>query len=334
MTDVVLLVPGFAASSLYKRNGKFGVAEKLWLSDLSIIWGGIEHLRNDETGNPVGRQSVLPGGVLDAVYQPFTQLLQRRGVELHTWSYDWRANIVSNGLALLADLQQYRHTTKRINVVAHSMGGLVAMRALAEMDHELALSFPRLITLGCPWHGSYQAVNLLSGQHEISQTVASIYQFGTFRSYRHWREVWGSVAATWPGLFDMVPSVDMILADGVPPGQNPLDAAWWASVNPAVTQGQLTQGQLRNTRRLTLPPGIQHYNWRGVGKVTPGKMPKKLPDGILTEPRELLGDGTVPEFSSLAPEGFNAINSNFLADHAQFTNDVLVQMALRELIGF
>lgn len=334
MTDVVLLVPGFAASNLWSitRNGRIG--QRLWLSKFDTVWNGIEHLRNDDTGNPVGPESVVASSALASVYQPLQKLLQTFSVEYLEFAYDWRADISTNGERLAGFLQQFRNGTRRVNVVAHSMGGLVAASGLQRIDADLVRYVPRLFTLGTPWRGSYQAVNMLTGEHDTARVVAGLTQWGTFTSFREWRRIFGEVAATWPGIYDMLPWPEMLAVDGVPPERNPWTMDWWASVNTAIRAFELQAAPFRRVTSAPLPPGVQHFNWRGVEKVTPGPMPTKLEGGRFSNPRDLYGDGTVPHFSSLAPEGWGSIQENFLADHEQFTNDVLVQMKLREVIGF
>lgn len=334
MTDVVLLVPGFAASNLWSLTSDGRIGERLWLSKFDTAWNGIEHLRNDDTGNPIGPEYVVASSALASVYQPFQRLLQVFGVEYFEFAYDWRADVQTNGQRFAGFLQQFRNGTRRVNVVAHSMGGLVAASGLQRIDADLVRYVPRLITLGTPWRGSYQAVNMLTGEHDTARLVAGLAQWGTFTSYREWRKVFARTAATWPGIYDMLPWPEMLAVDNQLPDSDPWRLTWWEGINSAISPFELTSAPFRRVTSAPLPPGVQHHNWRGVWKVTPGPMPKPLGGGEYLNPRDLYGDGTVPQYSSVAPDGWGSINHNFLADHEQFANDVLVHVFLREVIGF
>jgi pimeloyl-ACP methyl ester carboxylesterase len=79
---------------------------------------------------------------------------------LFVFPYDWRRSNVT----AVAQLEEYVEVVKRfhpeaeqVNIVAHSMGGLVARRFI--LDNPGVVN--RLITLGSPWLGAPKAINAL-----------------------------------------------------------------------------------------------------------------------------------------------------------------------------
>jgi pimeloyl-ACP methyl ester carboxylesterase len=94
-----------------------------------------------------------------------TSLLLEFGPVVVRAPYDWRLSIPALGLTVRDTLATTlaESPTRKLVVVAHSMGGLVAahaVHALAEADRRRVLG---LIALGTPWRGSYEAARFLSG---------------------------------------------------------------------------------------------------------------------------------------------------------------------------
>lgn len=333
MATAVLLVPGFAASELHQFEPDGIRTSKLWLSYPKTLWGGIENLKLDLGGEGRAAPIVVAPNALHSVYQPFIRYCQFLGLTYFEFAYDWRRDVATNGVELAKYLQRFRNSGFEITIVGHSMGGLVAASALQRIDADLVRTFPRLVTMGTPWRGSYQSVLMLTGQHQISQWVASFNQWGTFSSYREWRRRHGRVAASWPGIYDLLPWPEMLASDGQLPDSDPWALAWWDGVNSDISELELLSAPLRTPARSPLPAGVTHHNWRGLWEETPGPMPKKLPGERWSNFKALDGDGTVPAFSSLPPEGWPSLGQNFLAKHDQFTNDPSVQVQLRTLLG-
>lgn len=94
---------------------------------------------------------------------PLARYLQQHGYSVSRFGYasvggDWEDNVA----ALVQHLAQYpdQHPDQRLHIVAHSLGGLLAVAALARQDHA-STSVTQLLMLGTPLRGSVSAQRLL-----------------------------------------------------------------------------------------------------------------------------------------------------------------------------
>ncbi len=102
------------------------------------------------------------------LYQRLIKTAQINGYQLNqnlfVWNYDWRkplSEIVSN-LGDFIDNTPELATAEKINLVGHSLGGLVA-RAWTQVDPDHLARVNRLITVGSPHQGVVQAYQALAG---------------------------------------------------------------------------------------------------------------------------------------------------------------------------
>jgi len=131
-------------------------------------------IRTVELPPPIGSQ---PG------YEALLNRLRAEGYRetgnqtLFVFPYDWRKTNSAASLALRTLVQNIRNSFPQIDVdiVAHSMGGLVAQRYA--LDNTSNHHLHKFITIGTPWLGAPKAINVLeTGQFlEIWKKVATIY---------------------------------------------------------------------------------------------------------------------------------------------------------------
>jgi len=78
---------------------------------------------------------------------------------LFVFPYDWRKSITDNAAALkdyVGCVQQF-HPNSKVDILAHSMGGLVARRYILDnyiLENPGAHNVARLVTIGTPWLGA------------------------------------------------------------------------------------------------------------------------------------------------------------------------------------
>lgn len=99
-----------------------------------------------------------------AAMWPLARSLQRHGCSVSRFGYasvggDWEHNVA----ALLQHLEQQLEQSpdQCLHIVAHSLGGLLALAALARQDHA-STSVAQLLMLGTPLQGSVSAQRLLA----------------------------------------------------------------------------------------------------------------------------------------------------------------------------
>jgi pimeloyl-ACP methyl ester carboxylesterase len=158
----VYYVPGLMGSQLSVARVRPMPDNLLWMDPGDIQQGALSLL-----GLP-GEPLVVAGPVLYG-YLPLKFALQAAGYTVRCFAYDWRLNIAEMGAALAARL--VAEAAREINVVAHSMGGLLARVALRS---ESSRRVRRLITIGTPHEGSFAPVQAVRGSYPLVRRLAQI----------------------------------------------------------------------------------------------------------------------------------------------------------------
>lgn len=329
----ILLVPGFAGSHLYRGTLGQRHLEKIWLSQVDIAWSGIADLDTAFDVSPPLLSYVHPTGVIEEVYQPFFTYFAGLQVPVWRFAYDWRTDVATNGQRLAIFISGFLPDDFAVTVVGHSMGGLVAASALNRLSPANALKVERFVSCGTPWRGSFRAVELFTGQHEITQNVVDLNKILSRRSRREWLLEAVRIVASWPGAYDLLPMPELLDEYLPGPGADFRVDPFFGKVNPWFTPLRYVQAVARRPIHTGFPPHIQHHNFRGVGRRTAGPMPLVFdgrPDFYFTA---LWGDGATPESSGWSPQAFASVHHNFNADHEQFLNNADVLRTLARLLG-
>ena len=158
----VVFLPGVMGSTLADENGnvlwvKSGLKKGKGLETLAITGNGFDD------GGGIQATGFVPHG---GAYNRIADLL-RQHADYLAYPYDWRLSIIENGRRLRSTILEKwpDAATNKVNLVAHSMGGLVA-RAFVESDDTQIQGYrytQRVITAGTPHLGAPQAVAYLLG---------------------------------------------------------------------------------------------------------------------------------------------------------------------------
>lgn len=332
MQEWVMLVPGFAASNLWRVDSYGDRRVKIWLSQLDIGLFGIGALDTSPEVSPLSLDRVRPGEILREVYSPLLSTLAKAGIPVYTHAYDWRADVTTNGQRLAEVIEAHVGTQARFTILTHSAGGLIAMDAIHRLSDAALNHVGKLITCACPWRGSYRTLELLAGVHETVLKVAA--PSALFGPAPYLRRLADSlrVIASWPGVYDLLPMPEMMSFYPPGEGQDFRTLEFWQRVNPYFDLEEYFRATTRRPIQLAVPPSIIHRNIYGVGKETSGPSPTVVdgqPDHWF---RALLGDGTVPEYSAAAPGTLNAIQMPVEAEHEQFMNSDQVRFLLGRVL--
>ncbi len=274
---------------------------------------------------------------------------------LFCFTYDWRKSIFWNGEKLSAFIDQVRSWTKsdKVNIVAHSMGGLVAKSCVKDFDRE---RINKIIFIGTPHLGApkiYYA--MLSGDIE----AGFWYDIGL--SNKTLKEIMRNMPSTYQ-LFPSSQYYNSSISNG---GSNShlyassliknyayLPLPWlefldWGGANKLFKELENSGDDLYNHDQLDLASAVQNdlknvdfgnikvYNIVGAGKATIGHIMVRytLPDRDHMPFYNLDGDGTVPLKSAETINGavsdpdhtfyFNNISHTDLASHAKVMEVIL-----------
>ncbi|MGA0026024.1 MAG: CHAT domain-containing protein [Steroidobacteraceae bacterium] len=260
----VLILPGIMGSTLGLR-GEDGDDVK-WFDPLEVVRGKLTDLALPSS------LPVEPLGVLLFAYLRLKLSLRAAGFEADFHPYDWRLSVHDSGLALAARIDA--EPRRRVLLVAHSMGGLVARAALA---HRGAERIERVVQLGTPNRGAYAAVQALRGSYPLVRRLALL-------DLRHdARQLARKLLCTLPGLVELLPSADDC------EDCDPFDAAHWPE--GPTPRPELLAESAEALSSLPLPDG-RFVLVAGTGRETLTGL--RRIDGRLEYRRDEAGDGTVP----------------------------------------
>ncbi len=180
----VIFIPGIGGSELnlnttvhWSQDNNHGgtfihdytAGEKIWVNELQAAKPGnddyFDILRFDkqtlnslEDISPSGYLSPFGYGDIDSFFQ---ELGYAKGTNFFVFTYDWRKDIrhTEDPLDDLIKTAQQQTGSPKVNIVAHSMGGLVARNYSADPIN--AQKVDTLIELGVPHLGSVNALKIL-----------------------------------------------------------------------------------------------------------------------------------------------------------------------------
>jgi pimeloyl-ACP methyl ester carboxylesterase len=154
----VFFLPGMMGSRLSVM--KDDQLELAWLRPTDIAAGGIARLK--------WPAPVIPTGALAVSYAQMLMRLRLAGCDADYLPFDWRQSPDVIGDELIAKLRSEGH--KRVTLVCHSMGGLVARQmAAADPDGHVVA---KVITIGTPNRGSYTPLQMFDLSHPTLTTLA------------------------------------------------------------------------------------------------------------------------------------------------------------------
>lgn len=180
----------------------------------------------------------------------------------YVFAYDWRRDNVENARLLVARIEELKRKLNRpdlrFNIVAHSMGGLLARYAAMYGDADLpeseasarptwagANSINNIFMFGTPNNGSMEAFATLLGGYSITE--------GLRRRLPLLNKLSREDAVTIPALFQLLPhnGAERFLDENLKPLQINLydQSVWqrykWSAVNDADFRRRFTEGRTR-----------------------------------------------------------------------------------------
>lgn len=297
----VLILPGIMGSTLGIRRP--GRADDIkWFDPLEVALGGLTRL-----ALPSSRK-IEPLGVLLFAYLRLKLALRAAGFDADFHPYDWRHSVHDAGRGLA---ERIGHEPRRkVSLVAHSMGGLVARAALA---HPGAERIERVVQLGTPNSGAFASVQALRGTYPLVRRLALL-------DLAHdARQLARSVFCTLPGLAELLPEA------GACDGFDPFRAGDWPK-GPR-PKAELLAASRRARIALPAPDG-RFALIAGTGRETLTGL--RLREGRLEFRDSDEGDGTVPLASARMPGLATWITSQ---SHGALPGDDLVTRAVADLLG-
>ena len=162
---IAILVPGFAASKLYCECGKYGQQRvRLYPKRTTIPGVGAcmhDHLKTCENVSTKPLKSFWNF----SIYNKFERELQRQGVDVHFFSYDWRREVTDSAASLArfirTVMQESSNGTSAVDLVGHSMGGLIIRVMLEYLNVNMNIN--HVYIFATPFYGSRNVVHYSTG---------------------------------------------------------------------------------------------------------------------------------------------------------------------------
>ena len=189
----VLVLPGMMGSHLEARK------TRMWLDYLALQRDGLRKLAN------AGAKQVVPASLLGACYRRLCDYLQSSH-DVVPFAYDWRKSTLDSARSLAVEVEKaLDRRAQPVRILAHGMGGLVVRALIVQRpdlwDRICERDGGRIVMLGTPNHGSYEAVEMLLG------TSTAVQQLALLGPGRSPREI-ASIFARFPGVLELLPNED------------------------------------------------------------------------------------------------------------------------------
>lgn len=272
---IVYIVPGILGTQLGHTRGTGEPANLLWLDPIDIMSGRLRDLRLDAPG-------LMTMGALAWSFLPLALRLRCAGYPVLLYEYDWRQDIAALGRQLAARLRA--EPARRIHLVAHSMGGLLARVALGKSGLDRVRT---LATLGTPHAGTPAALQALRGTYPVVRRLAAL------DALHDAAQLAVEVFSGFPSLYGMLPHAGPLCAF------DPFDITTWPGDGPRPRADLLTAAASL-TARLA-PLDARCVSIAGAGQRTVTSV--RLGDGEFLYTVESAGDGTVPAASAVPDQG-------------------------------
>lgn len=189
---IVILIPGIMGSNLSDGD------DEIWIDYLKMARGQLVNLE-------INNKNIIAKSAVGTAYAKLTHHLSSK-YDVVVFPYDWRKSLNHSG-KLLADKinKELIPTGQSIQIIAHSMGGLVTRDVM--INHSKTweklneISNFKCILLGTPWQGSYGIPEIITG---IGGTIKNIGRLAVFQSRQELLEIF----VQYPGLLQLLPIHD------------------------------------------------------------------------------------------------------------------------------
>jgi len=189
---IVVLLPGIMGSNLHDEYGP------VWINYRRMAGGSLSRLSVDAPG-------VTAPSVVGTAYAKLVEEL-KKDYDVVVHPFDWRLSLQEAARTLAKKLDKLLVYNVPIQIIAHSMGGLVVRDTMIHYHNQVWRSLMerddfRVILLGTPWQGSYLIPEVITGH---SSRVRQIALLSLFQSRLDLLKLF----VKFPGLYELLPIDD------------------------------------------------------------------------------------------------------------------------------
>jgi len=300
--DRILILPGIMGSTLGYSGGLL-TSDMIWLDPVDIALG-----RLSELAIRPGQRPIVPTGVIVFTYMSLKLRLRLAGFDAEFMPYDWRLSVAELGTALANTVNG---SDRKVQIIAHSMGGLVARAALGSVGANLT----RIVMLGTPNGGSFSPVQAFRG---VGDVVSGLDLLDRVHDAGQLADIFGE----FPGLIEMVPAAGIASSDL-------FDLASWPATGHRPAPQALQHARAVQAGLAKAKPGVDIVLIAGIDQET--VVDAHLSNGEFAYAYSTDGDGTVPLKSAQRVDA-NAVY--FVAcKHGSLPGNLLIQRALPDILA-
>lgn len=188
----VVILHGIMGGELTLRAN--GSDKSIWMNVLRLAFGAVDRLRMKEGKSEF---DVRATGILKKWYAE--QILELSyDWNVQTYWYDWRRDLDEIADDLRARISVWFGDDSAVNLVAHSMGGLVSRTYIARHAKRWNKG-GKLIMLGTPNHGSFAIPQVITGAMDTVRKLALV-------DVKHSLAEITAILGGLPGSLEMLPS--------------------------------------------------------------------------------------------------------------------------------
>src|SRR3989344_506851 len=209
--EPVIIVPGILGSRLNRVSDD----EEVWIDELSMALSKTDDFLDDLKLNSSGEEiiDVYPKEIIDVAFglTQYGNLIQKfkddgyqLGIDLFLFPYDWRLDVELSSLELdsVIDEAVVNSPTGKVNIIAHSMGGLVVKDYLMREGDS---NVNKLIFAGTPHLGAPKAFNALNFGDDFG---IDLLIFGLDKNKAK------DIAQNMPAVYELLPSREYVSRAG------------------------------------------------------------------------------------------------------------------------
>jgi pimeloyl-ACP methyl ester carboxylesterase len=290
----------------------------IWLNFPRIVIGAVGWLRM--TTKFESQFDVRATGILKKWYSEQLLGLAADGWNVRAFWYDWRRDLAQLADALRQQIDLWFGRDAPVNLVAHSMGGLVSRTYILRHAQRWG-NKGRLIMLGTPNHGSFAIPQVITGAYDTIRKLAIV-------DLTHSRRELCDILNGFPGSMQMLPSpLQMKTMERL------YNAEQWSTWG--VPQKILDIARSSHERLANVVDGSRMSYIAGFNKVTKVNIRDwtRLDDpDAYTDSLE--GDGTVPHALGFLREGGTRIPTYFVeCSHGALPNHFDVIEGTKQILA-
>lgn len=308
----VVILHGIMGGELTVRDS--GSDKLVWMNIFRLAFGAVDFLRM-KNGKSVS--NVRPTGILKKWYaEQILGLSQEWNVQ--TYWYDWRLDLNEIADDLHSKIVNWFGDDTPVNLVAHSMGGLVSRTYVARHAKRWNKG-GKLIMLGTPNHGSFSIPQMITGAIDTVRKLALL-------DLTHSLEELTGILGGLPGALQMLPSPLVMPAMAVL-----YQSSTWGG---RVPQALLDRArQQHDTLADVVDGGRMHYIAGCNRRTHDDILDWKRLDSLEGYSASLNGDGTVPHRLGLLERNGSRIPTWFVQEeHGALPNNERVIAATNMLL--